>query len=49
MNFEGAATWKEGTKYDLAVKGKQIVTVSPLPGFGGKWATAFPKKSLRLH
>jgi hypothetical protein len=49
MNFEGAATWKEGTECDLTVKGKQIVTVSPPPRLGGKRANALPKISLRFH
>ena len=49
MNFEGTATWKGGTECALSVKGKNIATVSPPPAFGGKEATAFPKRSLQLH
>jgi organic hydroperoxide reductase OsmC/OhrA len=44
MNFEGAATWKEGTECDLTVKGKRIVTVSPPPEFGGKAGYCVPEE-----
>jgi organic hydroperoxide reductase OsmC/OhrA len=36
MNFEGTATWEGGTECALSVKGKDIVSVSPPPMFGGK-------------
>ena len=36
MNFEGTATWKGGTECQLSIKGKELITVSPPPMFGGK-------------
>ena len=43
MNFEGIATWKGGTECELSIKGKQIVTVSPPPSFGGKEGYCAPE------
>ena len=44
MVFEGVASWKGGTECDLTVKGKQIVTVSPPPAFGGKEGYCVPEE-----
>jgi len=44
MVFEGVASWKGGTESDLTVKGKQIVTVSPPPAFGGKEGYCVPEE-----
>jgi len=44
MIFEGTANWKGGTECDLTVKGKQIVTVSPPPAFGGKEGYCVPEE-----
>jgi organic hydroperoxide reductase OsmC/OhrA len=41
--FEGTATWNGGTECSLAVKGKQIVAVSPPPSFGGKEGYCTPE------
>lgn len=35
MNFEGTASWKGGMECELSVKGKQVISVSPPPSFGG--------------
>jgi organic hydroperoxide reductase OsmC/OhrA len=35
MNFEGSASWKGGMECQLSAKGKQIISVSPPPSFGG--------------
>ena len=43
MKFEGTATWKGGTECELSVKGKQIITVSPPPSFGGKEGYCVPE------
>ena len=42
--FEGTANLKSGTECDLTVKGKQIVTVSPPPEFGGKEGYCVPEE-----
>ncbi|MBT0159149.1 OsmC family protein [Candidatus Bathyarchaeota archaeon A05DMB-2] len=44
MNFEGTATWKGGTECELNVKGKNIITVSPPPAFGGREGYCVPKE-----
>jgi organic hydroperoxide reductase OsmC/OhrA len=41
--FDGISTWKNGTECDLTVKGKNIVTVSPPPEFGGKTGYCAPE------
>lgn len=43
MNFEGIATWKSGTECELSVGGKQIISVSPPPSFGGKEGFCTPE------
>ena len=43
LNFEGTATWNGGTECGLTVKGKQIVSVSPPPSFGGKEGYCTPE------
>jgi organic hydroperoxide reductase OsmC/OhrA len=43
MNFEGTATWKGGTECELSLKGKNLVTVSPPPSFGGKEGYCAPE------
>jgi organic hydroperoxide reductase OsmC/OhrA len=44
FNFEGTASWKNGTECDLTVKGKHIATVSPPPEFGGKQGYCVPEE-----
>jgi len=41
--FEGTAKWDGGTECSLAVKGQQIVSVSPPPSFGGKEGYCTPE------
>jgi organic hydroperoxide reductase OsmC/OhrA len=43
LDFEGTATWKSGMECELSVKGKQLVTVSPPPSFGGKEGYCVPE------
>src|SRR5512138_3376552 len=43
LNFEGTATWNGATECSLAVKGKNLVTVSPPPSFGGKEGYCTPE------
>ena len=44
MTFEGSATWKSGMECEVSVKGKQIITVSPPPEFGGKAGYCVPEE-----
>jgi organic hydroperoxide reductase OsmC/OhrA len=44
MTFEGSATWKSGMECAISVKGKQIITVSPPPEFGGKAGYCVPEE-----
>ena len=46
MNFEGIATWNGGTECTLSVQGKNLVTVSPPPMFGGKEGYCMPEDIL---
>jgi len=43
LNFEGVATWNGRTECTLSVKGKELVTVSPPPMFGGKEGYCVPE------
>ena len=43
MIFEGIATWTGETECKLSVKGKDLVTVSPPPSFGGKEGYCVPE------
>jgi organic hydroperoxide reductase OsmC/OhrA len=43
LNFEGTATWNGSTECSLTVKGKNIVSVSPPPSFGGKEGYCSPE------
>jgi organic hydroperoxide reductase OsmC/OhrA len=43
MNFEGTAAWKSGMECTLSIKGKELVTVSPPPMFGGTEGYCVPE------
>jgi organic hydroperoxide reductase OsmC/OhrA len=43
MNFEGSASWKGGMECQLSAKGKQIISVSPPPSFGGSEGYCSPE------
>jgi organic hydroperoxide reductase OsmC/OhrA len=43
LNFEGTATWKSGMECQLSIKGKELVTVSPPPMFGGTEGMCVPE------
>lgn len=44
FTFQGVAKWKDETESDLVVKGKNVVTVSPPPEFGGKRGYLVPEE-----
>jgi len=44
MVFEGTASLKSDTECDLSVKGKNLITVSPPPEFGGKAGYCVPEE-----
>jgi organic hydroperoxide reductase OsmC/OhrA len=43
LTFDGFATWKSGTECELSARGKQIISVSPPPLFGGKEGYCTPE------
>lgn len=43
LDFEGTATWKSGMECQLSIKGKELVTVSPPPMFGGQEGMCVPE------
>jgi organic hydroperoxide reductase OsmC/OhrA len=43
LDFEGTAIWNGATECSLSVKGKNIVSVSPPPSFGGKEGYCTPE------
>jgi organic hydroperoxide reductase OsmC/OhrA len=44
FTFEGTASWKSGTECDLSIRGKNFITVSPPPEFGGKQGYCVPEE-----
>lgn len=44
FTFEGTASWKGETECDVSIKGRNIVTVSPPPEFGGKEGYCVPEE-----
>ena len=48
MDFDGTESWNGGTECQWTVKGKDLVTVSPLRMFGGKEGYCVPEDIFRL-
>jgi organic hydroperoxide reductase OsmC/OhrA len=43
LNFEGVANWNGGAECTISSRGKELVTVSPPPSFGGKEGYCTPE------